>query len=236
MTKRKARTKKLHPNPGSLLRFLRVAKDHTLKEVQEKTDIPVMTICNMEHGIFGNFGIAKKLADYFGVSVDALVNNRYDQAADAIQTPIEVGFKQRTMMRKTQQQQEAQGDLAERLVLAHERKRLAGTKFERLVNANFADELGAGFDLMSFDSDHPIYIEVKSTKSKNPLKYFYMTINELRFAQYCKENGLDYRLYRVYGMRKSKFNLVIYSLPEVLEANFEPAVYRVTMGGKGAQV
>ena len=52
-------TRKNHPNPGSLLRYLRIAKDSTLAELGILVGLPPMTLSNMERGRFGSYVTVK---------------------------------------------------------------------------------------------------------------------------------------------------------------------------------
>lgn len=227
-------TRKNHPNPGSLLRYLRIAKDSTLAELGSLVGLPTMTISNMERGIFGSYLTVKKVADFFHISVDSLVRDNYEDVAKIISAPIKPGKKQRDQRRKNQHLKDDQGDYAEALVAEYERERLRGTVYENLINASYADDASAGFDIMSFDGGKPMYIEVKSTNKKNGEEPFFLTANELAFARHCKKTGLNYKIFRVFVLnrRKNKWALAVWDVDDVLSFHYEVDTYRVTPVGK----
>lgn len=221
-----------HPNPLSILRFLRVAANFTLRDLTEQTGIAEINLSHMEHGRFGRITYAKTIADFFGVPIHALVTNDYSVLPSIFTAPIKPSNKQKKRIRKSQRNKEDNGDRGEEFVIEMERSRLAGTPYENAVNGNFSDEVSAGFDVMSFAEDgHPIIIEAKSTSSKDPKEDFFMTAGEYRFLRYCVENNLDYRIFRVYNMRRRKalWKCDVYTARELLDkVDFKVEIYRVS--------
>ena len=230
MTKRR----KSNPQPDNVIRFLRCARGETLAQVQEATGVSACLVNRMEFGHFGQVGPLRRLAEHFQVPIDTLVYNDYTALACMTHTPVKASPERKEHLHSVVRIREEVGDLGEILVLKLERERLAGTGYENLVNANYADELGAGFDLLSFSDDcrQRRYIEVKSTLSNDPDEPFFMTAGELSFARHCQKNGMEYRLYRLYNLRDhSNWAYEIYTADEVLRRSITPSQYRVKKGG-----
>lgn len=219
-----------HPKPGSLLRFLRLSEGLTMKQLSKFTKVSINNICHMERGLYGPFPRAKAVADYFEITVDALVRDDYTALAQSRMTPVTVSAVHRTRERSAQIKRMETGDKGEAYVLKMEYKRLSGTRFENLVNGNYSDDFSAGFDIMSFSENGvPIYIEVKSTLNPDGAEPFFMTAGERRFAEHCLRNGLDYRLYRVYNLARkpADWKYEVYTAEEILGFQFEVEDYRV---------
>ena len=217
------RNRNIRHDPSNLTRYLRIASGLSYRELSDQTDIPITTIENIEHGRYGLYPTLKKLADRFGTTVDALAKNDFAALARTRKEPVKVSTAKRRAFRDRQADRNETGDLGEQFVLELERKRLAGTPYANLVNANYSEDLQAGFDILSFtESGQPIHIEVKSTRRCNIDEPFFMSLNEKRFAEHCRDKGLDYRLYRVYGMAKKreKWKTEVYTAEELLGYDF----------------
>lgn len=91
--------------------------------------------------------------------------------------------------------QTADGEAAEQWVLAFERQRLADHPFCDLIRQVSADDVGAGYDIVSFASlsstEHDLFIEVKS---HGPRKAFHWSRNEIATAV---DFGEAYALYLI---------------------------------------
>lgn len=117
------------------------------------------------------------------------------------------------------------GELGEEMVMGYEKWRLIESGHEKLaeevewVSKESGD--GAGFDILSRNSNGTDrYIEVKTTKL-GELTPFYFSSNELR---YSRQKAKDYYMYRVFKFNKSP-NLFIKngSFDDMCE--FEPTNY-----------
>ncbi len=88
-----------------------------------------------------------------------------------------------------------QGELAEKWAFEYERKRLKQTKLLEKVKIISKIDVGAGFDILSFNSENSMifdrFIEVKSYKG---IPQFYWTKNEMEVASI---NGMNYFIYLV---------------------------------------
>lgn len=92
------------------------------------------------------------------------------------------------------------GLMGELLVLEYERKRLSYEGLEHLaqevVHTSVVEGDGAGYDIRSFNSEgQVVFIEVKTTRGGADTDFF-MSINEVRFAE---QHADTYYLYRVYN-------------------------------------
>lgn len=98
-------------------------------------------------------------------------------------------------LKSRQEMQQAQGKSAEEYVMRYERTRLKGHSHASLIACISEDNVGAGFDIMSFESArsmvHDRFIEVKSFKGQ--LRFFWSR-NEYEVA---KRLGKSYFIYLV---------------------------------------
>ena len=96
-------------------------------------------------------------------------------------------------LQKRQEQQQINGETAERFVLAFEKARLNDKSGIQWIAPY---DSGAGFDILSFQGvdskDNDLFIEVKSYSGMNP--YFYWTRNEIKKAREYPDN---YHVYLV---------------------------------------
>lgn len=103
------------------------------------------------------------------------------------------------------------GERGEKLVFEMEKEKLLNAvktgKIDSIENhlkwVSIEDD-SLGYDIISYDIDKmsPVYIEVKTTTGSGALP-FYMSENELNFS---KQNTKNYKLYRVYNLKKSIAN------------------------------
>ena len=92
---------------------------------------------------------------------------------------------------------------------------------------------GFGYDILSVDEfGNSKYIEVKTTKSHNPMTPFYMSINERHFfEENIDNNAFVYRVYD-FDMQSRHGNVIVISARQLLEEfDFEPISFRVTPRG-----
>jgi len=122
------------------------------------------------------------------------------------------------------------GLAGELLVLTYEKKRLESSDNLELANkvqhTSVEEGDGAGYDIKSFDVDGSVlFIEVKTTKGAKSTP-FYISSNELEFAEQHKDS---YQLYRVYNYNKktNSGKLFVIGGESIGDLSFEPTTYRV---------
>lgn len=215
-------------NPTSLAFYLRTSRGLTQKEVAAGCGLTSNDVCRFElgHTAIG-YGKLRALANFYGVSTDALFSNDFQAMVNQVR--IETGDRAlRGRIHRRQSLCENVGDLGEWWVTQLERKKLKGTPWAGMVNANYARDPKVHFDLMSFDPDtgEEILIEVKTT-AKGPQARLYFTDREWDFLQYCLEKNVRYELHRVcYVNDPVRRTRMIYTGQEVLRAfSVEPQHY-----------
>lgn len=125
------------------------------------------------------------------------------------------------------------GLAGEKLVLQHladELNALNKTELsEAIVHTSEIEGDGAGFDIQSFDSNGNVkFIEVKTTRSSNPKTPFYISSNELKFAEL---HANQYELIRVYDYDEKNETGKFYSLTYEALSNLllQPQSYKVVI-------
>ena len=217
-------------HPLTVARYLRQFQGLSMMELSDRIEVRYATLAHMEHGETTDLRTLRRVARFFGVSLDCLARSDMAAAATQLSCPAIRGNRMRAVLRVQQQRRDTIGDYGERLVIERERKRLAGTPYALAVNGNASEDLQAGFDVLSFTSDGiPIYIEVKTTVRGRD-EAFFISDAELDFARRCKERGLLYQLHRVYKLDEESetCSVVVYSVDELLRGfDFEPVSYKV---------
>ena len=211
-------TRKNTKHPLTAARYLRQFRGLSMTELADKLGLPFLTVSNFEHGRDIKLDTLRRFASFFGVSLDCLARGDMTAAAAQLSSPAIRSSRVRTFLGERQRRCDLVGDLGERIVIQHERKRLAGTPYALAVNGNASEELTAGFDILSFaKTGVPIYIEVKTTVLGKD-EPFYISSNELDFARRCKEHGLLYQLHRVYRLDEASgaCSVAVYSADELL--------------------
>ena len=215
--------------PVTVARYLRSFKGLSMEAVAKKLGISYLTLFNVEHGGNTRLDSLRKLADLYHVTLDCLARNDFAAAAAQLYSPAIHGGRVKSLLREKQKRYDEIGDCGERLVVEHERARLADTPFALAVNGNVSEDLTAGFDVLSFDEyGKPIYIEVKTTVGGEDTP-FYMSRCEIEFARSCRENGENYQLHRLYGLDEKEqcFTRVLSAEELLREYEFVPVTYQV---------
>lgn len=207
-------------NPTNLLMYLRVYYGLTQTALAKATGLKVNDISRFEQGHPNMwFGKLKALADYFGISCDALYHNDFVSIGPLLHKPVE---KERTLPERIRAHKEVCdriGESGELWVTQQERMRLRGTIYENAVNPNYADDEKAHFDLMTFDPDtgENIIVEVKTTVG-DANEAFIMTEHEWALMLYCQENHMRYELHRVHHIETPELRgRVIYTPHDIME-------------------
>ena len=123
----------------------------------------------------------------------------------------------------------------ELLVLEYEKARLLrlGHKdlSEQIVHTSVIEGDGAGYDIKSFNIDgSPRYIEVKTTRGTINTD-FYMSPNEIKFAEQHSDN---FYLYRLYDMNNTNSDVRYYLLNGDVQQSLKatPVNYRMSYQGE----
>lgn len=205
-------------NPTSLALYLRTSRGLTQREVAADCGLTTNDVCRFERGHDAiSYGKLKALANFYGISTDALFSDDFRAMVDQVCVePEEQGLSGR--IRRRQRLCEKVGKLGEWWVTQLEREKLKGTPWAGMVNAKYAEDPKAHFDLMSFDPDtgEKVLIEVKTT-AKGPRTRFYFTDREWDFLQYCLEKNIRYELHRVCHVNDACRSRAIYTAQEVLK-------------------
>ena len=223
-------TRKNRKYPLTVARYLRQFRGLSMMSLADKLRLPYLTVSSLEHGKSTNLGTLRRVADYFGVSLDCLARNDMAAAATQLTSRAIRSNRMKTILREKQSKRDAIGDCGERIVIERERRRLAGTPYELAVNGNASEDVTAGFDVLSFTREGiPVYIEVKTTVLGRD-DDFYISRNELEFAKSCKKRGLLYQLHRVYSLDEAseRCSVAVFTADELLRGfDFQPVSYKV---------
>lgn len=117
------------------------------------------------------------------------------------------------------------GDLGELLVIKYEEEKLKKLGINKpVVHTASIEGDGIGYDILSYDQNGPIYIEVKTT-TQNYNNAYYITRNELEASVIHKDK---YYIYRLYDYCKLKGTANFYIRQGALtDLCFDPILYKV---------
>ena len=219
----------------SAIRMLRAMEGLTIGALAKAVGLQFCDILRIEHGRNCLIGRYVSLAEYFDVSVDALVKNDICAIALALKAPVEQKLSLQESMKKYRDECSRIGDKGQQLAYQWELDRLdsIGSQLVFLVNPNCADDRKLGFDMLSFDEfSNPIYIEVKATKN-SPETPFKASHAELSKALECLENGSIYQVHRIgYVDQPDKRTLKIISAQDLInDFDVKPVEYLFTKKG-----
>jgi len=122
------------------------------------------------------------------------------------------------------------GKLGEAYVYDLERKNLAGTKYQDMVDNTPAKNPSNGYDILSYDRNgNELYIEVKTEASNE--NDFYITANELCTARQLQSEGKKYLIYRVHNiLAKDKNDITVDVIDNIInnkEYKLMPHIFKV---------
>lgn len=150
--------------------------------------------------------------------------------------PFQPSFKgHKTDYLKKHRESKKLGKSGELLVIEYEKKRL-GKKLKKgmgIKHISKDEGDGTGYDIKSYDvNGNEIFIEVKTTKSKNKDTPFNITQTELEFS---KQNSKSFWLYRVYNYNKTNNTGRVYRIKGNLYKLLDkrPDSYVAVFKGKG---
>lgn len=222
-------------NCFSAVRMLRAMKGLTIGALAEAVGLQSIDIIRIEQGRNCLIDRIVSLAEYFGVSVNALIKNDICAIAQSLNTPVKQNLSLQETMKKYRDECSRIGDKGQQLAYQWELDRLEsiGSQLVFLVNPNCADDRKLGFDMLSFDEfNNPIYIEVKATKH-SPEAPFKASHAELSKALECLESGSIYQVHRIgYVDQPDKRTLKIISAQELIDDfDIKPVEYIFSMKG-----
>lgn len=223
-------SKKKHAqNRGYLLGYLRVREGLSQNQLANKVGLKPIDICRFEKGKMGRVWKYRRLAEFFGVSVDTLVRDDIRAVVVCQTKQIETNHRRQTAFQRKEELKIKVGLAGEDIVADAERACLAGTMYANAVNPCYAEQPDAGFDILSFSqSGQPRYIEVKTTNQARADVPFIMTANEIDFMKRCRAQGLNYEIHRVYALTDSQdWKREIYTAMDMEEFEFIPKEYLV---------
>lgn len=212
----------------NLLHDLRLRRDMSQQELAKATDLTANDISRFER--HGRIGMDKvlALADYLHITVDALLTNDFQAVFAHLTTPAFPTHRSSLQMERALTKKCELGRQGEDWVYRQEIQKLRGTVYVNAVNPNYANELTAGYDILSYDRDGtPILIEVKTTR-KDAEYRFMMSAEEYCKALECLQNGVRYEVHRVYHCGTPSVGRVIIPAETLLrDYTFESADYVV---------
>ena len=202
----------------------------TQQQLADACGLKVIDVGKLERKEYGiQLSKLRTLAAHLHVSLDAIIHDRLDLALESLHTAPVIDHASKLKLQNTQLKRLDNGLRGEELVLAEERRKLAGTPYDNAVDPHYALDPSFGFDLLSFTPDgKPLYIEVKSTAEKTDTP-FYMSAGEKAFMEFCHETGRNYEVHRVFDI-DGKPKRVIYTLKDLLSFRYTPHTYLVTKG------
>ena len=212
----------------NVITFLRVHYGLTQQQLAEACGLNVMDVGKLERKEYGIQLIKlQTLASHLHVLLDVIIHDRMDQALASLHTAPVIDHASKIKLRNTQLKRLDNGLRGEELVLAKERKKLAGTPYENAVDPHFALDPSFGFDLLSFTPDgNQLYIEVKTTSDKKNTPFF-ISASEKAFMEFCHKTGRRYELHRVFDIDRNP-KRVIYTSEDLLHFRYTPHDYLVT--------
>ena len=224
-TKRKRTGKPHQSKVGSAIYDLRMRKNESLAEFAKRCGTNASKLSRLENGRDMSVGEVKRIADSLGVDFDALARNDIPAVIASVkENSVFFSAKNSIDLKKKER-----GNKGEAYVVALEREAHKGTIYENAVNASYADNREAHFDILSYSKEGvKKYIEVKSTASGEDSDFF-MSEEERRFMEKCLANGEIYELHRVYYLNNpEKIGRRIYTAEELLsQFTFSTASYKV---------
>ena len=212
----------------NVITFLRVHYGLTQQQLAEACGLNVMDVGKLERKEYGiQLNKLQTLASHLHVPLDVIIHDRMDQALASLHTAPVIDHASKIKLRNTQLKRLDNGLRGEELVLAKERKKLAGTPYENAVDPHFALDPSFGFDLLSFTPDgNQLYIEVKTTSDKKNTPFF-ISASEKAFMEFCHKTGRRYELHRVFDIDRNP-KRVIYTSEDLLHFRYTPHDYLVT--------
>ena len=194
------------------------------KELAQKAGITQPDLCEMEiKEPYGRIGKYKRLSEYLGIPVHALVTN------DCRLIP-ETFFERHTPKRYTETVTGSNLELGrggEDIVFHMERERLTqiNVSLSRLVLPFYKLRHRPGYDILSFDeTGRPVYIEVKTSTEENT--DFILTKQEYLTASKLTDAGETYLIFRFSNWGDQNQALNVYDFRELRESReFTPATY-----------
>ena len=227
MPNRKPRSGKKHVDKtGNIMHYLRSTKGLTIAALSAEIGISASILSRLERGMTSSILFFHKLAEYYGVDLDALARQKFDAVvASLTETAFIVDASTDPYSRA-----KARGNKGEKYVAESEKLALKDTPYAKGVNSNYAKDRHAHFDILSFTPEgENRYLEVKAT-AYGPHSAFFLSIEEYNFARQCLQNGKKYEIHRVFYINDpQRIHRVIITAEELFSRyKFEICCFRVT--------
>jgi transcriptional regulator with XRE-family HTH domain len=217
-------------DPTNIVYYMRRRFNLTQKQISKKTNLTQNDISRMERGNFSH-GMEKflTLSHFFDIPLEALLFNNIKLIFNTFKAPPKVEHKLSQYYATLREKQEITGLNGEDWVYQLELEKLKETDYRHAVNPNYADDVDAHFDILSFEYDGThILIEVKTTTGDVD-EAFYCSVDELKKAKECLKNGSRYEIHRVFRMneRKKRGRHIIPADNLFSDYEFIPVTYKV---------
>ncbi len=211
----------------NILNYLRKRYGLTQKGLAAATQLTANDISRFENGRFPGINKVITLAEYFEVTVDALLSNNAEEVFATFKEAIPPCHNLQDRIKENRELCDDIGRRGEDWVYQQEVRKLQGTVYANAVNPGYADDTESGFDILSFGKDgSSIFIEVKTTTGKAN-NNFVLSTGELKKARECLAIGERYEIHRVYYLDK-KCGRIIIPVKELFDNyTFETDSYKV---------
>lgn len=205
------------------------------KELAQRAGITQPDLCEMEtKEPYGRIDKYKRLSDYLGVPVHALVTD------DCSLIPISFFDKHppRPYTKTVSGTMLELGRGGEDLALAMERQRLEpiNPSLARLILPFYKLRYRPGYDILSFNEyGRPVYIEVKTSLDDSP--DFVLTKQEYAAANKLTAAGETYQIFRFTNWGTERQELAVYDFQELKESHeVTPATYMCSTAPKSQAI
>ncbi len=161
------------------------------------------------------------------IEIKMTQNNEKKNKKKTFDVDVILNQKRKMNVQQTFSAQQRNGKKAEEIVVE-----LLKQQYDK-VRLMREDNNTSPFDIYCEKNGTKTFVEVKGTSSPSINTDFYMSNNEVQFAEYCLDNDIDYKLIRVWNLNDNPhwFELDIEKILEPNNHFLSTNVYRVDMSG-----